>query len=112
MSLRQIDNSYFVAGQISPEHIAQLKEMGFSAVACMRPDGEGWGQPNFAEIQAAAKAAGLNAIYLPMSPGSMPMEHASKLKALLKGEKGKVLGYCASGNRATVLYQLARQAAA
>jgi sulfide:quinone oxidoreductase len=112
ISMRQIDSNYFVAGQITADHIAQLKAHGFSAVCCLRPDGEGFGQPNFAEIEAAARAAGLNAFYLPVSPGSMPMQHASRLKAILKDEKGKILGYCASGNRATMLYQLARQAAA
>lgn len=110
LSMRQIDSHYFVTGQISPDHIAQLKEAGFSAVCCMRPDGEGFGQPRFAEIEASAKAAGLNAYYLPVSPGSMPMQNASKLKTVLKSEKGKVLGYCASGNRSTILYQMALQA--
>ncbi|HWU61588.1 MAG TPA: sulfur transferase domain-containing protein, partial [Ensifer sp.] len=111
-SMRQIDSNYFVAGQISPDHLAQLKEAGFSAVCCMRPDGEGFGQTPFAEIEAAAKALGMKAYYLPVSGGSMPMQHASKLKAVLREEKGKILGYCASGGRSTMLYQLARQAAA
>lgn len=112
MSYRQIDSTYFVAGQITPSAIAELAEGGFSTVVCMRPDGEGYGQPAFSEIEAACKAAGLKAYYLPMSPGTMPMEHASKLKSVLREAKGKVLGYCASGNRATVLYNLAGQASA
>lgn len=110
--MRQIDSNYFVAGQIAPEHLAQLKEAGFSAVCCMRPDGEGYNQPAFSEIEAAARAVGMNAYYLPVSGGSMPMQHASKLKAVLRDEKGKILGYCASGGRSTMLYQVARQAAA
>lgn len=110
--MRQIDSNYFVTGQISPDHIPQLKEAGFTAVCCIRPDGEGFGQPSFAEIEAAAKAAGINAYYMPVSPGSMPLQHASTMKGVLHKEEGKILGYCASGNRATVLYQLAQQAAA
>jgi sulfide:quinone oxidoreductase len=111
-SMRQLDSNYFVAGQISPDHLAQLKEAGFSAVCCMRPDGEGYGQPAFAEIEATANALGMKAYYLPVTGGAMPMQHASKLKAVLREETGKVLGYCASGGRSTMLYQLARQAAA
>lgn len=106
--MRQIDSNYFVAGQISPEQVAGLKAEGFSAICCLRPDGEGFGQPAFADIEAAAKAAGLNAYYLPVSPGSMPVQQASRLKAVLREEEGKILGYCASGNRATMLYQLAK----
>lgn len=110
--MRQIDSNYFVTGQISPEHLAQLKEAGFTAVCCMRPDGEGFNQPPFSQIEAAAKDAGMSAYYLPVSGGAMPMQHASKLKAVLREEKGKILGYCASGARSTMLYQLAQQAAA
>jgi uncharacterized protein (TIGR01244 family) len=110
-SMRQIDSNYFVTGQISADHVAALKDAGFSAICCLRPDGEGFGQPAFVEIETAAKAAGLKAYYLPVTPGSMPMQHASRLKQILREEKGKILGYCASGNRATMLYQLARQAA-
>ena len=111
MSLRKIDNNYYVAGQIRPEHIPQLVEGGFTVVICMRPDGEGFGQPGFTEIETAAKAAGIEAHYLPVG-GGIPMEHASKMKAILRDAQGKVLGYCASGGRSTMLYQLARQAAA
>lgn len=107
-SMRQIDSNYFVTGQISADHVAALKEAGFSAICCLRPDGEGFGQPTFAEVDAAAKAAGLHAYYLPVSPGSMPMQQASQLKQILREEEGKILGYCASGNRATMLYQLAK----
>lgn len=110
--MRQLDSKYFVAGQILPDQLAQLKDAGFSAICCMRPDGEGFGQPPFAEIETAAHALGMKAHYLPLSPGAMPMQHASRLKAVLREETGNILGYCASGNRATMLYQLARQAAA
>ncbi|MCD2178879.1 beta-lactamase hydrolase domain-containing protein [Rhizobium sp. C1] len=110
--MHQIDTNYFVSGQISAEQLAALKDAGFSAVCCMRPDGEGFGQTPFAEIEAAAKALGMKAYYLPVAGGSVPMQHASTLKALLRAEKGKILGYCASGNRSSMLYQLARQAAA
>jgi uncharacterized protein (TIGR01244 family) len=112
MSFRQIDSKYFVAGQIGPDDLSQLAEAGFETVICMRPDGEGFGQPNYVEIEKAAKTVGIKTLYLPIRPGSMPIEHASKLKAVLRETEGKVLGYCASGNRATVLYQLAKQAAA
>jgi sulfide:quinone oxidoreductase len=110
--MHQIDSNYFVAGQISPDHLAYLKEAGFSAICCMRPDGEGFSQPPFSEIETAARALGMNAYYMPVSGAAMPMQHASKLKAVLREEKGKILGYCASGGRSTMLYQLARQAAA
>jgi protein tyrosine phosphatase (PTP) superfamily phosphohydrolase (DUF442 family) len=38
MSIRQIDNSYHVAGQISPDAVAAIKEAGYKAIICMRPE--------------------------------------------------------------------------
>ncbi len=107
MSVRQVDENYFVAGQISPENIEVLARNGFSTVICIRPDGEGFGQPGFAEIEIAAKAGGIEAYYLPVG-GGLPPEHVKKMKSIMANAKGKVLGYCASGNRATMLYQMAR----
>ncbi len=107
MSVRQVDENYFVAGQIRPENIEVLVRNGFSTVICIRPDGEGFGQTPFAEIESVAKASGLDAYYLPVG-GGLPAEHISQMKSIMANAKGKVLGYCASGSRATVLYQMAR----
>ncbi|MCO6187296.1 beta-lactamase hydrolase domain-containing protein [Rhizobium sp. L1K21] len=107
MSVRQVDTNYFVAGQIKPENIEILVRNGFTTVVCTRPDGEGFGQPRFSEIEAAAKAGGIEAYYLPVG-GGLPPEHVKQMKSIMANAKGKVLGYCASGNRATMLYQMAR----
>ncbi len=112
MSVRQVDKNYHVAGQISPAHVSEFKNAGYTAIVCMRPDNEGFGQPTFAEIKAEADKCGLECHYLPVTPGSMPLNHAASLKKILKSTTGPVLGYCASGNRATVLYKMAQQAAA
>ena len=47
--------------QIAPADIAALAAAGFRSIICNRPDGEGADQPVFAEIEAAARAAGLEA---------------------------------------------------
>lgn len=111
MSIRQIDASYHVTGQIAPEQVAQIKDAGYGMIICMRPDNEGMGQPAFAAIKAEADKLGLAAHYLPVTPGSMPLDHARTLKALLKSSTQPVLAYCASGNRAGMLYQMSQQAA-
>jgi sulfide:quinone oxidoreductase len=42
---------------------------GFRSIICNRPDGEGNDQPTFSEIEEAARAAGLEAYYMPVVPG-------------------------------------------
>lgn len=112
MSARPIDNSYHVAGQISTDSIPAIRDAGYKVIVCMRPDNEGFGQPPFSAIKAEAEACGIAAHYLPVSPGSQPLKQASELKKILKGTEGPVLAYCASGNRATIVYQLSKQVAA
>lgn len=109
MSIRPIDNSYHVTGQISPEAVAQLKTAGYTTIVCMRPDNEGFGQPAFSAIKAEADQHGIAAHYLPVTPGSQPLHQAGELKKILKSTTGPVLAYCASGNRASVVYQLSQQ---
>ena len=111
MSIRQIDRNYHVTGQIAPAHVEEIKNAGYGMIICMRPDNEGMGQPPFADIKAEADRLGLAAHYLPVTPGSMPLQHAQTLKSLLKGSALPVLAYCASGNRAGMLYQMSQQAA-
>ena len=110
MQARPIDASFHVTGQIRPDTVSSIKEAGYAAIICMRPDNEGFNQPAFAEIKARAEAEGLAAYYLPVTPGSQPFKEASELKALLKQTDGPILAYCASGNRCGMLYQLAQQA--
>lgn len=109
LHIRPVTQSYHVCGQLKPTDMAEIAKAGYAAVICMRPDGEGWGQPKFDAIAAAAKASNVAVHYLPVSPGSVPMEQAGRLNALLKETTGPILAFCASGARATGLYQMAQQ---
>ncbi len=108
--IRYIDSDYAVAGQLAPEHMKQLADAGFRCVINNRPDGEEAGQPGAAQMQAAAEAAGLQYLYLPVG-AAHPVEAAA---AVLKQELAKlprpILAYCRSGARSTNLYGLAKAA--
>lgn len=112
MRARTITGNYHVTGQLKAKDMADVAREGFSAVICMRPDGEGFFQPKYAEIETAAKAAGLTCHYLPVGGSHSPITQAPKLKKILSMTDGKVLAFCASGGRCASLYQLALQAGA
>ena len=61
MQFNTVTDALSVSPQIMPADLAAIREAGFRAVICNRPDGEGADQPNFDEIEAAARAAGLEA---------------------------------------------------
>ena len=110
MSIRNIDPSFHVTGQITPSHMKQIADLGYKTVICMRPDNEGFNQPAFAEMAEAAKAAGVEAFYIPVVPGAMTMEQARQLKDILSARSGPTLAYCASGNRCAAAYDMSKRA--
>ncbi|SMC87562.1 TIGR01244 family sulfur transferase [Rhizobium sp. RU36D] len=109
MQVRDITPNFHVTGQLRPADISKAAEAGYCAVICMRPDGEGWGQPKFSEIEAAGKASNIAVHYIPVGGPAVPMEQARKLRALLNETEGPVLAFCASGQRCAGLYQMAQQ---
>ena len=110
MSIRSIDPSFHVTGQIKPSQLRELADLGFKAVICMRPDKEGFLQPSFEDVEEAARDVGLEAHYLPVIPGSVSFDQARQLRDLLSRQSGPVLAYCASGMRCIAAYDLAKRA--
>jgi sulfide:quinone oxidoreductase len=106
MTAKTITPNLSVSEQVQPQDIAALAEAGFKAIICNRPDGEGADQPAFAEIEAAAQAAGLTAAYLPIVSGMVKDSDAVAFGALLDRLPGPVFAYCRTGTRSATLWSL------
>ncbi len=107
MDVRKIDDALSVGPQITPEDVAALAASGFRSIICNRPDAEGPDQPGHDEIAAAAKAAGLEFRFLPVTPGIVTDETAAAFGAALRELPGPVMAYCRTGTRSTTLWSLA-----
>ena len=68
MELKRINDRVSVSPQIVPEDVAAIKAAGFVTIVNNRPDGEAPDQPSGAEIEAAAREAGL--AYVPIPDGT------------------------------------------
>lgn len=106
MDVKRINDKVSVSSQIGPADLAGLKSQGFTTVINNRPDGETPGQPSSAEMEAAAKAAGLNYHYIPLGRDGVSSEMVEEETAALEGSAGPVLAYCRSGTRSTTLWAL------
>ena len=104
MDLKKITEKTSVSPQITPDDIASIKEAGFRAIICNRPDGEGADQPSFEEIETAAKKAGLEAAYVPVTSGMVRDEDVEAFGAALKDLPRPVLAYCRTGTRSATLW--------
>ncbi|MGB0959294.1 MAG: TIGR01244 family sulfur transferase [Halocynthiibacter sp.] len=107
MEFRKITEALTVSEQITADDVAEIAKAGYRAIICNRPDGEAADQPNFEEIEAAAKALGLDVRYQPIISGRVLDEDAEEFKQQLSDLPGPVFAYCRTGTRCTVLWSLA-----
>ncbi len=108
---QQIAAGVCVAPQLSPEAMAEAARAGFRSVVNNRPDFEGGpDQPTNAQIEAAARAAGLEYRYLPVSGAYQSPEDAAAMVRLLAELPRPLLMFCRSGARSARLYQLSLEA--
>ncbi|WP_408594575.1 TIGR01244 family sulfur transferase (plasmid) [Paracoccus marcusii] len=108
MDPRTLSPQFAVSPQITPQDIPALKAQGYRAIIANRPDGEGADQPTFAEIEAAAHAAGMQARYIPISGGMVGDDDVEAFRSALRAMPGPVLAYCRSGTRSVTLWSLAQ----
>jgi sulfide:quinone oxidoreductase len=106
MTAKPITATLSVSAQIQPQDMAGFAAAGFKAVICNRPDGEGADQPSFAEIAAAATAAGMQAVYQPIVSGKVGDGDALEFGAAVEHLPKPVLAYCRTGTRSATLWAL------
>lgn len=105
---RQLDEKTLVNGQIGPEDVPALKELGVTLIVNNRPDGEDIGQPESDDIEAAAKAAGIDYRHVPIARGMGPSDVEAMREAMHSAGDGKLFAFCRSGNRSALAWAVAK----
>jgi uncharacterized protein (TIGR01244 family) len=101
-------DDFLVSPQIGPTDIAAAKDLGVVLIINNRPDGEEAGQPSGGDVEAAARAAGVEYITIPISGMNIHPGHLDAFDEAVASAKGRILAYCRSGTRSTVLRAFAR----
>jgi uncharacterized protein (TIGR01244 family) len=98
--VRWLTEQLAICGQIGPEHVSGLAEMGFKSIICNRPDDEyGPGQPKADDVKAQAETLGLTYAFLPVTPDGGTATDAKEMGALLANMPTPILAYCRTGGR-------------
>ena len=105
---RQLNDRTLVAGQIAPEDVPGLKELGVTLIVNNRPDGEDIGQPESGDIEAAALAHGIDYRHVPIARGLGPSDIEAMREAMHSAREGKVFAFCRSGNRSALAWAVAK----
>lgn len=102
---RRVTDAISVSPQIAPQDVATAAAQGFKLVINNRPDDEQAGQPSSAQIEAAARAAGLDYVHIPFAGRPGPGEVAAVHEAV-QSAKGPVLLFCRSGTRSITAWSM------
>lgn len=102
---RKVTDDFSVAPQITVDDVKRAAEAGFRTLINNRPEGESPDQTPAAEIEAAARAAGLAYHYIPIVGGPSPDQVEQERAVLAEAEK-PVLAYCRSGTRSIVTWSI------
>jgi uncharacterized protein (TIGR01244 family) len=109
LPLRAVAPDVCVAPQLTPEAMAEAARAGFRSVVNNRPDFEhGPDQPTNADIEAAARAAGLEYRFLPVASGHQTPEEIAAFARMLADLPRPILAFCRSGSRSARLYMQAQ----
>ncbi len=101
-----VDDTLSVAAQPSPEDIAELGRGGVRLLINNRPDGEESGQPGSVAERAAAEAAGMAYLDLPVTGPTITEEAVARFAAALREAGGPVVAHCRSGTRSLTLWAI------
>jgi uncharacterized protein (TIGR01244 family) len=91
---RQITESFWASPQIDLADIAEAKARGFALIVNNRPEGESDDQLAGPEIEAAARAAGMDYIAIPITHAGFSEELVSAMAEALESASAPVLAYC------------------
>ncbi len=105
---RPITDMLSVSPQIAEADVAVLKERGFRALICNRPDGEEDGQPDFRVIADAARRLGMDVRHIPISGSPVAPQDVEAFRDAFGEMPKPILAYCRSGTRSALLWALAQ----
>ncbi len=109
MKIKKLTDNFSVAYQIEPCDIKEIKNLGFKAIICNRPDGEAEGQPDMDDIEIEAQKEGLKFYYIPLANRKdISPQMIEKTQKIISETKGAILAFCRTGTRSTILWALAQ----
>lgn len=106
MDIRPLTPAYAVSPQIDPEDLPAIAAAGFHTVINNRPCSEIPPSHQNDAMTAAALAAGLSFVTLPVTHATLNQDTVNAQADACMAAAGPVLAYCASGTRCTIVWAL------
>ena len=107
---RKLSDSVLASEQLTLADVAVAKSQGVALIVNNRPEGEAEDQTPGPAIEAAARAAGMDYLAIPITPGAFDKAQVRAMADALDRAQGKTLAYCRTGTRSTLLWALTQAA--
>lgn len=104
---RRLTENILVSPQLSIDDVTEAAALGVATIINNRPDGEEPSAPQGEQIEAAAAAAGLNYVAIPVGHSGFSEPQVDAMITAIEQAEGPILAYCRSGTRSTLLWALA-----
>lgn len=108
---RKLSDHVFASPQIGLAEVTVAAARGFGLIVNNRPEGESDDQIPGPAIEAAAHAAGLDYVAIPITHAGFSQAQVAAMAQALAATEKPVLAYCRSGTRSTLLWALAQASA-
>ncbi|HTV31590.1 MAG TPA: TIGR01244 family sulfur transferase [Methylocella sp.] len=107
--VKQVADRVFIA--VAPKRgngdIEAVAKGGINLIINNRPDGESADQMSSAEVEAEARAMGMDYIHIPVVPTQISDEQITEMAEALKHD-GNIIATCRTGMRAMTIFALAQ----
>lgn len=104
---RKVTDQMFASPQIDIEAVEEARKLGIRLIINNRPEGESDDQTPGADIEQAARGAGIDYLAIPVSHAGFSEAQVTAMAKALDAADGPTLAYCRSGTRSTLLWSLA-----
>ncbi|MGZ3266660.1 MAG: TIGR01244 family sulfur transferase [Croceibacterium sp.] len=105
---RKLSEGVLASPQLTLADVETALSEGVKTIINNRPEGEAADQVPGRQIEAAARKAGMNYVSIPIRPGEFTEEQVQAMVDALSKAGGKILAYCRTGTRSTLLWALAQ----
>ena len=109
---RQVNDTVLVSPQIDRADVKAARELGVALIVNNRPEGESPDQTPGDVIAQAANEEGLDYVAIPVGHAGFAEPQVRAMReALDRAGASRLLAYCRSGTRSTLLWALAEASA-
>jgi uncharacterized protein (TIGR01244 family) len=105
--LIRITDDFYVAPQLSVEEMDDVAAAGFDLVVFNRPDNEDDAMPAVSDLAARIEHHGIAFHHIPFIGGPEPEDIAAFVNVLRENSGEKILLFCRTGTRSTLLWVFA-----